>query len=104
MSDPNGNGRASNIWIHDADYIRLQNLVLGYTLPSNFSTKIGLSSLRIYTSVQNLFTITEYPFLEPEVISNEAGIGNGSSDLSAGVDVGSAPLPTTVMLGLNVKF
>lgn len=103
MSDPNGNGRASNMWIHDADYIRLQNLVLGYTLPSSFTTKIGLSSMRIYSSAQNLFTITEYPFLEPEVISNENN-SNGSNDLSAGVDVGAAPIPVTVMLGLNVKF
>jgi TonB-dependent starch-binding outer membrane protein SusC len=104
MSDPNGNGRASNVWIHDADYIRLQNLVLGYTLPSKVATKLNLSNVRVYSSVQNLFTITKYPFLEPEVISNEAGFGNGSVDLSAGVDVGSAPLPVTVMLGLNVKF
>jgi hypothetical protein len=47
--------------------------------------------------------ITEYPFLEPEVISNENN-SNGSNDLSAGVDVGAAPIPVTVMLGLNVKF
>jgi len=104
MSDPNSNGRASNIWIHDASYIRLQNLVLGYTLKKGITSKIGLSNLRLFTSVQNLFTITEYPFLEPEVISNEAGNGSGSVDLSAGVDVGSAPMPRTVMFGVNVKF
>lgn len=104
MSDPNGNGRASNIWIHDASYVRLQNLVLGYTLPANLISKVGLGSLRMFVSAQNLLTITSYPFLDPEVISNDAYMGDGSADLSAGVDAGSAPLPTTVMFGLNVKF
>ena len=104
MSDPNGNGRASNIWIHDASYVRLQNLVVGYTLPTKLVKKANLSSVRFYASVQNVFTLTKYPFLEPEVISNEAGLGNGSVDLTAGVDVGSAPLPQTIMLGVNLKF
>jgi TonB-linked SusC/RagA family outer membrane protein len=104
MSDPNGNGRASNIWVHDASYVRLQNLVLGYSLPRNLVTKLGLSNLRVFASVQNVFTITEYPFLEPEVISNEVGRSTGSVDLSAGVDVGSSPLPRTAMFGLNIKF
>ena len=104
MSDPNGNGRASNVWIHDASYVRLQNLVLGYTLPANLISKVGLGSLRMFVSAQNLLTITNYPFLDPEVISNDAYLNNGSEDLSAGVDAGSAPMPTTVMFGLNVKF
>ena len=104
MSDPNGNGRASNVWIHDASYVRLQNLVLGYTLPANLISKVGLGSLRMFVSAQNLLTITNYPFLDPEVISNDAYLNNGSEDLSAGVDAGSAPMPTTVMFGINVKF
>jgi len=104
ISDPNGNGRASNIWIHDGSYFRLQNLIVGYTLPTNLVSKIKLSSLRVFANAQNLFTITNYPFLEPEVISNDAYLGGGSVDLSAGVDAGSAPMPLTVMFGLNVKF
>lgn len=105
MSDPNGNGRASNIWIHDASYIRLQNFVLGYTIPSKVISKTGLTNLRLFASVQNLFTITKYPFLEPEVISNEAAIGgDGNVDVTAGVDVGTAPLPCTFIIGLNVNL
>jgi len=104
MSDPNNNTRASDLWIHDGSYFRLQNLNFGYNLPANLVSKMGLGSLRVFANAQNLFTITKYPFLDPEVISNDAYLGGGSVDLSAGVDAGSAPSPLTIMLGLNIKF
>jgi TonB-linked SusC/RagA family outer membrane protein len=102
MTDPNKNLRASDRWIHDGSYFRFQNVILGYTLPANWSSKIGLSKVRAYVNVQNLYTITSYPFLDPEVIgSNSDG---ATTDTASGVDVGSAPTPRTIMLGLNINF
>lgn len=105
FSDPNGNvSKSTSKYIHDGSYLRLQNLNFGYTLPNKLVSNIGLSSLRLYLSAQNVFTITKYPFYDPEVISNDAYMGGGNVDLSAGVDAGSAPMPTTIIFGLNVKF
>ena len=101
-SDPNKNIRSSDKWIHDGGYFRFQNIILGYTLPSKWSGKIGLSRLRAFVNMQNIYTITNYPFLDPEVIgSNSDG---ATVDTASGVDVGSAPTPRTTMFGLNINF
>lgn len=98
VSDPNGNLRPSNKWIHNGDYFRMQSFVLGYTFPTD-----RINKFRLYFNVQNVFTITNYPFLEPEVAGNTSNNG-GNVDIAAGVDVGSSPVPRTMMLGLNVNF
>jgi len=104
ISDPNKNQRASDKWLYNGSYLRLQNVVFGYTLPTNWSSKIGLQKLRMYANIQNVFTLTKYPFLDPEVQGTSSMGGNKSVDTSAGVDVGSAPTPTTVIFGINVNF
>ncbi|MHA4811074.1 SusC/RagA family TonB-linked outer membrane protein, partial [Flavitalea flava] len=65
--DPNGNLRASNRWVENAGYFRLQNLSLGYNLPKKWleSTKT-IQALRIYVTGINLFTVTHYSGLDPE--------------------------------------
>ena len=64
MSDPSGNDRLSDRWIEDANYIRLKNLQLGYTLPAgvlNFK-----NATRVYIAGTNLWTKTPYSGLDPE--------------------------------------
>jgi len=101
-SDPNKNIRSSDKWIHDGGYFRFQNIILGYTLPSNWAGKIGLGKVRAFVNMQNVLTITNYPFLDPEVIgSNSDG---ATVDTASGVDVGSAPTPRTTMFGININF
>jgi len=52
--------------------------------------------------VQNLYTITSYPFLDPEVIGSN---GDGATvDTASGVDVGSSPTPRTTTIGVNINF
>ncbi len=104
ISDPNNNFRSSDRWLYDGSYLRLQNIVLGYTLPTNLSEKIGLQKLRLYGNVQNLFTLTEYRFLDPEVQGTTQMGGNGSIDTGAGIDMGNAPTPTTFIFGININF
>ena len=88
----------SDRYITDGSYLRIQNLTLGYTLPSNYSKQIGISKLKIYGSVQNLYTITNYSGYDPEV-----GTYNQNA-LLMGIDNGRYPSPRTFTLGLNVEL
>lgn len=84
----------SSEFIEGGSFLRFKNISLGYTLRD----VIGLESLRLYISGQNLITITDYSGLDPEV-------GNGGeNDRLAGVDIGALPTSKTVTLGLNLKF
>ena len=66
----NSNGKnnvASSAFVHDASYLRCKNLQLGYTIPGNITRKFAIDRLKIYFSIDNLFTITKFPGLDPEV-------------------------------------
>lgn len=87
----------SDIYIHDGDYFRIQNLTLGYDFKKLFPN-IPLSKARVYLAVQNLLTITSYSGMDPEV-----GYGDGNN-WASGIDIGSYPSPRTVMVGFNLNF
>ncbi len=91
--------QASTAFIEDASFLRLKTMRLGYTLPDNVLSKIKLKSLRLYVQATNLFTMTKYRGLDPEVntLSNTAGEGN-----RMGVDKGSWPTPRQITLGLTL--
>ncbi len=97
------NNRASSYFVEDGSFFRLRNLNIGYSLPQNVTEKLGLSTLRIYTSMQNVFTITKYSGSDPEVGQNPDINGN-SSVTTRGIDAGAYPLSKTFTLGLNLKF
>jgi TonB-linked SusC/RagA family outer membrane protein len=66
----NADGRnniASDAFVHDAAYLRCKNLQLGYTLPRDVTSKFFIDSIKVYASIDNLFTITKFPGLDPEV-------------------------------------
>ena len=90
-TDPNNNWtRVSDFFIEDGSFLRLKNVTLGYTLPKKLFSKL---QLRVYVTGQNLFTITDYSGMDPEV---------GIED--SGVDVGMYPLSKVYMSGLTLKF
>lgn len=60
------NGTHSTYWLHDASYLRLKNLRIGYTLPTTLIQKVGFKGAQVYFSGDNLFTITDYPGADPE--------------------------------------
>ena len=100
FSDPNGNDRISDRYIESATYLRMKNIALGYTFPKKWITHSGLTSLRVYFNIQNLFTITPYDGYDPE-------IGRSTSDsngFSYNVDNGRYPSPLTFSFGLNLTF
>ncbi len=95
-SDPNNNQRVSSRFVEDGTYLRIQNITLGYTLPSDVGSQIGIRNLRLYASVENLHTFTSYSGYDPE-------IGSQTSDpLLMGIDNGRYPSQRTFTLGINV--
>lgn len=84
---------ASTRWVEKGDFLRLQNISLGYTIPASKLKSINLSSLRVYVQGQNLLTFTGYSGLDPETSTN-SGFGedfNGNPQqkvVSAGVKLG----------------
>ena len=56
----------STFWLDDMSYLRLKNVQLGYSVPAKWLNKVGLNSLRIAGSAENLATITNYRGLDPE--------------------------------------
>jgi hypothetical protein len=84
---------ASTAIIEDGSYLRLKTTRLGYTLPKNVLDRLNMKSLRVYIQATNLFTLTKYRGLDPEL---------DSSGMSMGIDQGSWPTPRQITLGLTL--
>ena len=95
MSGNTTNWQMSDLYIHDASYLRLKNISLGYTLPQTFTQKIGIDRLRFYVMAENLITWTKYHGFDPEI---------SSSGTSLGIDRGIYPQARTWYVGLNLSF
>ncbi|WP_420321285.1 SusC/RagA family TonB-linked outer membrane protein [Flagellimonas sp.] len=93
-----GGFRNSSRWIEDGSYFRIKNITLGYTFPSDFINKLGISSCRVYATGTNLLTITDYSGYDPESNNSEG------SDTFAGIDLASYPSQKQYTLGIDVKF
>ncbi|MCI1648921.1 MAG: TonB-dependent receptor [Bacteroides sp.] len=96
-SDTNNNMRNSSFYVEDGSYLRLQNMQIGYTIPEALCMKTKLfSSCRVYVSGQNIFTLTKYSGLDPELGIN--------SPLDMGVDNTHYPTSRTFTVGVNMQF
>ena len=84
---------ASTAFLEDGSFTRLKTLRLGYTVPQKTLDKIKVKSIRIYAQATNLFTITKYKGLDPEL---------DSSGMSMGVDKGAWPTPRQITFGLTL--
>jgi TonB-linked SusC/RagA family outer membrane protein len=60
------NNKTSTFWLFNGDYIRLKDIELGYSIPKNFLTKLGVERLRLYISGNNLFSLNHLPGYDPE--------------------------------------
>jgi TonB-linked SusC/RagA family outer membrane protein len=100
-SDPNNNMRFSSFYVQDGSYMRIKNLIVGYTLPGEIISIAKMSNLRIYFSAQNLLTISKYNGYDPEIGNS---IEWNARPLDFGVDNGNYPLPRIFTLGLNASF
>lgn len=105
LDDRNGNRRASTRWLEDGSYIRIRNISLAYNLKDALKLS-GMGACNVYATVQNAFTFTKYPGLDPEIQANSndtRGLGL-SSDLAVGIDWGTVPAPRTMIIGLKLDF
>ncbi len=96
---PNTSGTfvySSDFMIFDGSYARVRQMQLGYTLPNSLGEKLKVRNARFYVSLDNFFTFTNYPGMDPE-----AGSGN---DRSQGIDRGVYPVPRTVLGGFSLTF
>lgn len=64
------NTQASTRWLYNGTFVRLKNLTLGYSLPKKMAARISTENVRLYFSAENLFTITSFPGLDPEMGGN----------------------------------
>jgi TonB-linked SusC/RagA family outer membrane protein len=95
----NGTNRIniSDIYVEDGDYIKIQNVTLGYDF-KELIPNMPLSQARLYVAAHNLWTITDYSGMDPEV-----GYGDDQPWVS-GIDLGFYPSPRTFLVGVNLKF
>ncbi|EOZ92844.1 TonB-dependent receptor [Indibacter alkaliphilus LW1] len=82
--------------VEKGDFIRVRNLMLGYTLPSNLTQRLKISNARLYGQVQNSFLFTRYSGSDPEISTN------GNNPTAAGVDRNSIGQARTFTLGINI--
>ncbi len=88
-----GSQQPSTHFIEDASFLRLKSLMIGYTLPQQWSSKLTLRNLRVYVQATNVFTLTKYTGLNPEY--------NSSGD-QMGLDQGAWPTPRQILFGLTL--
>ncbi|MFM9836616.1 MAG: SusC/RagA family TonB-linked outer membrane protein [Cyclobacteriaceae bacterium] len=100
-NDNVSNGFSHSYYVEDGSFVRARTISLGYTIPSSALGKIGIERLRIYVQGQNLFTITNYSGLDPDI--SQQGTGN-NSDQTIGIDFGNYPVARTIMGGLSLTF
>lgn len=86
----------SDLMLFDGSYARIRQLQLGYTLPNTLTERISVQNARFYVSLDDFFTFTDYPGLDPEAGSNNVN--------SLGIDRGVYPIPRKVLFGLNFSF
>ncbi|WP_222844092.1 SusC/RagA family TonB-linked outer membrane protein [Saccharicrinis aurantiacus] len=86
----------ADIWVEDGSFLRLRNVILGYTIPKKLTRKAKISKCRVYIAAQNPLTITEYDGYDPEI---------GSNGLSKrGLDVGNYPVAAQYRAGIQLDF
>jgi len=98
MYESGQNDQNSNRFIQDGSYLRIRNVTLGYTLPENLLNRFNLSNARVYASVQNLYTFTDYEGYNPEINTQ------GGDPLRPGTDNLGYPVPRTYSVGINLGF
>jgi TonB-dependent starch-binding outer membrane protein SusC len=90
------NTQSTSYYVEDGSFLRLRNLQFGYTVPASTLKPLGISNLSVYVQGVNLFTLTKYSGLDPDL--------NNSGDTAFGVDEGNYPLVKQYLIGVRVGF
>ncbi|MBC9930610.1 SusC/RagA family TonB-linked outer membrane protein [Chitinophaga qingshengii] len=95
FTDANSNIRASDRYVEDGSFVKIKNIMFGYTLPTSFFQRAGFSQARVYIQVKNAFTFTKYSGYDPEV---------SGFIMNTGVDRGAYPQARTWSVGIDFKL
>jgi len=103
-ADATNNTRMSTRFLENGSYLKLKNLQVGYTIKPEALARMKVSSMRFFISVQNVFTITKYTGLDPEMTlsANAAAAGDGSKALN--IDWGTYPSARVFTAGASINF
>jgi len=96
--DPNENTRISDRYIEDGSYLRVKNLSLAYNIPGAAVRRLGVDNIKVYVNLQNMWTLTRYTGLDPEVGASQ------TNDNVFGLDNGRYPAARVYTFGLNFAF
>jgi TonB-linked SusC/RagA family outer membrane protein len=94
--DSNQNTRESDFLMYDGSYLRLKSATIAYNFTADQLEQFGLRSMRIYATGQNIFTVTDYPGLDPEINTFDG------SNTALGTDFFSYPHARTFQVGINI--
>lgn len=101
------NGTVLSTFVEDASFLRLNTLTVGYTFPKAWTKKVGMQRVRVYATAGNLFTITGYSGIDPEVNADPekstTSANTGKYPL-LGMDYGTYPRARTFTFGVNIAF
>lgn len=95
LTDDNNEARFSTYYVENGSFMKMKYLKLGYSLPAKAVKAIRATDVNVYFQVENVFTITKYKGLDPELLPGEYG---------ARIDNGAYPRPRTFTIGLNLQF
>lgn len=95
LTDANNESRFSTYYVQDGSYMKMKYLKLSYTLPQSITKKFACDNFNIFAQVENVFTMTKYKGLDPEILPGEFG---------AVIDNGAYPRPRTFTFGVNLQF
>jgi TonB-linked SusC/RagA family outer membrane protein len=93
--------RASSAMVFDASFFKIKQMQLGYSIPKNILKKAKIGELRAYVSLDDWFTFTKYPGLDPETNSITS---TSTTTQNLGIDAGNYPISRKVVFGVNVTF
>jgi len=97
-ANPDAKTYQSDQYIFDGSFLRIQTIQLGYSIPQSILKQASIKSLRLYVSLDNFFTFTSYPGMDPQpTIANNAANNSG-------VDRGTYPKAKDIMLGASINF
>ncbi len=96
------NKRPSTRFLEDGSYLRLKNVQFGYTFGNQLVKRLKVSSVRFFLSAQNVFTVTKYTGIDPEIYTNSNSAGDGAR--AVGIDWGTYPSARTFTAGVSANF
>ncbi|WP_423149200.1 SusC/RagA family TonB-linked outer membrane protein [Rubrolithibacter danxiaensis] len=98
-------GAMNSYYVEDASFLKMRSLQIGYTIPATALSRLGISRLRVYVQGANLFTITKYSGMDPELVPSSGNLGGDQQSAGFGVDYGNYPNnQKSFLFGVNLTL